>query len=165
MALNRKPVPWDYLDNNMFKTWTWETPHFLVRVIAEGEIGAGASFTWSISEKKNDKTYLFEQSTSRSFREAELEIVEIIAKSWDKKLGYSEYAGDLATTFEIYGGKKINFENYLGEKVRLTYNNDDGLQIKTGLIGIKNYSILLKLDDNQIMVIPPAKIKEIVQVK
>lgn len=149
----------------MFKTWEWETTHFLVRIIAEGEIGAGASYSWSITEKKDSKSFLFEQSISRSFREAELEVVETIAKSWDRKLGYSEYAGDLATTFETYGGEKINFENYLGEKVRLTFNNDDGLQIKTGLLGIKNYSILLKLDDGHIIVIPPAKIKEIVKTR
>lgn len=163
--VSRKPVPWDYTDNGMFKTWEWVTPHFLVRIIAEGEIGAGASYSWSITEKKDGKSFLFEQSTSRSFREAELEVVETIAKSWDRKLGYSEYAGDLATTFEIYGGNKINFENYLGEKVKMTFNNDDGLQVKTGLLGLKNYSILLKLEDGHILVIPPAKIKEIIKVR
>lgn len=162
---SRKPVPWDYLDNGMFKTWTWETPHFTARILAEGEIGAGASYTWSIHEKKDGKTFLFEQSTAQSFRECELEVVEIIAKSWEKKLGYSEYAGDLATTFEISGRTKVNFETYLGEKVRLTFNDDSGLQIKNGLLGIKNYSILLKLEDNHILVIPPAKIKEIAKIK
>lgn len=165
MASDRKPVPWDYSDNGVYKIWEWETPHFIVKIIAEGEIGAGASYTWSITEKKDGKKYLFEQSTARSFREAELEVVEIIAKSWERRLGYSEYAGELATTFEISGAKKINFEQYLGEPVKVTFNNDDGLQVKNGLLGIKNYSILLKLENNQIIVIPPAKIKEIIRTK
>ena len=165
MALNRKPVPWAYTDNGMYKIWEWETVDFLVRIIAEGEIGAGATYTWSISEKKDGKNFLFEQSTARSFREAELEIVEIIAKSWDKKLGYDEYAGELATTFEIYGKAKINFEEYVGQPVRITYNDDEGQQIKKGLLGIKHYSILLKMPDSHIIVIPPAKIREIIKVK
>ena len=158
---SRKPVPWNYTDNGVFKTWTWSTPHFTIDIIAEGEIGAGASYSWSITEKKDGKSYLFEQSMAGSFREAELEIVEIVAKSWDRKLGYSEYAGDLATTFEFYGGRKLNFEPFLGEHVRITFNDDNGLQIKNGLLGLKNYSILLKLENNQILVIPPAKIKDL----
>ena len=158
---SRKPVPWDYTDNGIFKIWKWVTEHFIAEIIAEGEIGAGASYSWSITEKKDGKKYLFEQSMATSFREAELEIVEMISKSWDRKLGYSEYAGDLATTFEIYGGRKINLEPFLGEHVRITFNEDNGLQIKIGLLGLKNYSILLKLDNNQILVIPPAKVKDI----
>lgn len=162
MAVKRKPVPWIYTENAVFKNWVWNTPNFTVKVIGEGDpLQGGAVFTWSINEKTERGSFVFESSTSRTFREAELEIVEIIAKSWDKKLGYSEYAGELATTFSIHGGKRIDFEPFVGEKVELTFINGDKTDSRIGQFAIRNYKALLQLENNKVIEIPPAIIKEI----
>lgn len=162
MAVKRKPVPWIYTENALFKNWMWETPHFTVKIIGEGDpLQGGAVFTWSISEKTEKGSFVFESSTSRSFREAELEIVEIIGKSWDKKLGYAEYAGELATTFSIRGGEKLNFEPYLGEHVELSFINGSKQESRSGIFAIRHYKTLLKLDNGKVIEIPPAIITNI----
>lgn len=160
--MQRKPVPWIYSENGVFKNWEWNTPHFKVKVIGEGDIANGdAVFTWQIIEKNEKGDFIFENSTNKSLRACELEIVEIIAKSWDKKHGYDIYAGTLATTFQIYGNEKLNVEEYVGNNVTLKISEEDGDSILTGVFGIKNYNFLLKLKDGKVKVIPPLTVKEI----
>lgn len=160
--VKRKPVPWKYSENAIFKNWLWETPHFIVKIIGEGDITeGGAVFTWSISEKTERGTFIFESSTNRSFREAESEIVEIIAKSWKPQLGYGEYAGDLATTFTISGGKRLNFNEFSGEQVSIVFKNNGTEETRTGQLAIRHYKILVKLDNDKVIEIPPALIKSV----
>lgn len=166
MGVRRKPVPWMYKESGEFKFWTWETEHFIVKISGQGDtVGPGAVLAWQILEKKDGTTFSFENGTSFSLRNAEMQIVEIIAKSWDKKYGYDAYAGDLATTFEIYGGSSLNFAEFIGYPVRLVLQADNMLgSIKDGILGIKNYSILLRTKENKVLVIPPAKIKSVMKV-
>jgi hypothetical protein len=162
MVSKRKPVPWIYVENGRFKNWTWSTPHLIVKVIGEGDVSeGGAVFNWQILEKKNGAEYIFEASTSRSFREAETEILEIIAKSWDKSFGYDEYAGPLATTYQIYGNQKLNVESFVGHNVSLKISDEGGESILSGVFGLKNYNFILRQKDNIVKIIPPLTVKEI----
>jgi hypothetical protein len=159
--MKRKPVPWLYTENGIYKNWTWETKHFTVKVIGEGDLtSGGAVFTWQILEK-DDKgsSFIFETSTNRSFREAELEIVETISKSWDKKLGYDEYAGSLATTFTIAGDTKLDVEEFVGHNVELSVR--EHAEPLRGVFGLKHYDFILKQSGGQVKVVPPLTVTNI----
>lgn len=161
--MQRKPIPWLYKDNGQYKNWDWETPHFIVKIIGEGSVQeGGAIFNWQIIEKKNGQEYIFEASTSRTFREAENEIVEIIAKSWDKRYGYDIYAGKLATTFQIYGNTKLDIEQFVGHKVKLVISEDGKERTLEGIFAIKNYNFLLKNNNERVISIQPLTVKEII---
>jgi hypothetical protein len=160
--MNRKPVPWIYVENGAFKNWTWNTPHFAVKIIGEGSPSeGGAVFSWQIIEKSEKGDFIFEASTSRSFRESESEVIEIIAKSWDKRFGYDDYAGALATTFQIYGNTKLNVEEYVGNNVSITLSSSDGDVKAVGVFGLKNYDFILKQSDGKVKVIPTLTVKDI----
>ena len=156
----RKPIPWLYTETKGFRTWTWETPQFRAKIIGEGA-SETQSISWQIIEKSDKGEFIFENSQSRNFREAELEVAETVAKSWDRKYGFTEFAGDLAYTFAIATGDRINFEPYIGERVRMTYSSNYDVAENKGLLGIKNYDVLLKQDDGKVVVIPPGAIREI----
>lgn len=159
--MKRKPVPWLYTENGIYKNWVWDTPHFQVKIIGEGDqASGGAVFTWQILEKDGKGgTFIFETSTSRSFRESELEIVEIIAKSWDKKLGYDDYAGELATTFQIAGDKRINVESFVGHNVSVFVSEYP--EPLSGVFGLKNYNFILKQAGGHVKVVPPLTVQNI----
>lgn len=156
---SRKLVPWLFTETKGFRTWIWETQHFVAKIIGEGH--DTITFSWQIIEKSEKGDFIFETSQSRNFREAELEIVETIAKSWDRKLGYVEYAGDLAYTYTIASGEKINFEKFIGNHVNIKYSSSYDEAESNGILGLKNYNILIKQENGKVIVVPPGAIRNI----
>lgn len=158
----RKPVPWVYTDGNMVKFWNWKTPEFEVKVFAEGRTGARTSFGWKITDLSRGREIPFDSSVATTFQEAVDTILEIIGKSYPRKLGYLAYAGELATTFQIGTGQKIDFASFSGENVIVKIVADDGAEtILVGVLQVENYLIKIRSDDNVVTSFPPARIKDV----
>jgi hypothetical protein len=157
--MSTKSVPWRFNENPPLQQWKWTTEHFLAQIIDDGASMGGV--TWSVFDITGVENKILKTARANTFREAEKGLLEYVGKSWDKRLGYVEYAGDLIYDFEISTGKKISFKDFLGEEVALTFLTETGQETKKGTFGIKNHSLLLKLEDGRILDIPPTIIKEI----
>lgn len=158
----RKPIPWVYTDGEIAKFWIWKTPEFEVRIFAEGRIGARTSFGWKITDLSRGREIPFDSSVATTFQEAVDTILEIIGKSYPRKLGYLTYAGDLATTFQIGTGQKLDFASFSGESVIVKIVADDGAEtVLVGVLQVENYLIKVRSEDNIVTSFPPARIKDV----
>jgi hypothetical protein len=161
--MTRKNVPWRYSESGSFKKWEWKTKHFLVQIIDDGASMLG--FTYNVIDTTVEPTKILKTDRGNTFKEVEAEMLEYVGKSWEKYLGYAEYAGDLIYMFETSRGVKENLKQYIGEEVYLTYFDETGAKTVQGVFGVKNHSTLLKTSDDKILVIPPLIIKKIEFVK
>jgi hypothetical protein len=158
----KKPIPWEFIDGDVAQFWIWTTPDFEVRIFAEGKLGGRVSFGWKITDKSQGRNIPFDSSMSPSFQEAVDTVLEIIGKSYPVKLGYRAYAGELATTFEISNGRKIDFAPLIGENVVIRILEEDGSEkILVGGLDVDKYSIQIRTDDSTATRFPPARIKDI----
>jgi hypothetical protein len=157
--MTTKNIPWRFSENPPLQQWKWTTEHFLTQIVDDGSPMGGV--TWSVFDITGAENKILKTEQCNTFREAQQAMLEYVGKSWDKRLGYVEYAGDLIYNFEISTGKKISFKDYVGEEVSLTYLTETGQETSQGTFGVKNHSLLLRLDDGRILDIPPTIIKEI----
>lgn len=161
--MERKNVPWRYTESGSFKKWEWKTKHFTVQIIDDGSPMLG--FTWNVLDTTGSQPKILKTDRGSNFKEVQEAMLEYVGKSWDKHLGYTEYAGDLIYLFETSRGIKENLKEYIGEEVYLTYFDEIGEKKKQGIFGVKNHSTLLKTPDGKILLIPPLIIKKIEFVK
>lgn len=160
----RKAIPWIHRTNPLVTSWVWETDHFVATIFSEG-LGAGKKmFNWKINDKSSGASVPFESSASKDFNEAVEGLLEVIGKSYDRVLGYQEYSGDLATTFTVFTGQKIDLSPLIGETITLLiYNEHDELNdiMISGQFDISHYDIVLQADDQTTVKINPAYVKSI----
>lgn len=156
----RKPIPWEYTDNASVKIWEWFTKDFKVTILSEGS--GRKSFGWKIIDCSQGRDIPFESSISNSFNEAVDTILELIGKSYTPSLGYGAYAGELATTFTVASGMKLDFAPLVGETVIVKVIDDNLVErILTGSLQISNYLIKIIVDSTSAVSVPPERIKDI----
>ncbi len=155
MTSERRAIPWVFVDSPLLKAWTWTTPHFESKILS---MGAKDSYTWKVVDKTGSPSTVIGAGEFNSFTGAEEELLELIGKAYPISLGYQAYAGDLATTFVIRSGKKVDLSAYLGGNVIVDVfdkkNPEFPLTI-VGLFSLSNYKVHIKTDRNSISVIPP----------
>lgn len=158
----KEPIPWHIEDSSIFTSWIWETDHFVLTIFGEGS--EKKVFNWKIAEKSSGRPLVFDEGSGVSFKDCVDQSVEIIAKSWDRKLGYQKYAGDLATTFVIADGRKIDFSSLVGTTVTVTAKDSEGSHtILTGALDTHFYDIAISTDNTTLTIIPSRKIIDVKQ--
>lgn len=118
-------------------------------------------FHWKIYTIDGGQRSSFDEGAGVSFNDSVDQAIEIVAKSWPRSYGYSQYAGDLAYTFKIGEGSKINFQPLIGKETVLVVKGNDGLPMNLiGSIDVKHYEITVT-QTSQTVVIPPSRIMDI----
>lgn len=157
----REPIPWVHRVNPLVTSWTWETDHFIVIIYAEG-LSERKMFHWKISDKSSGQPVPFDSNQEQSFNACVESILEIIGKSYNRKLGYQKYAGDLSTTFTVFDGRRFDLSPLIGEQVIIRVMNPDGEEIQvSGMFDIENYDIVLRSGELNESRITPSSIIDI----
>ncbi len=157
----RKPIPWIMKSSAIVSSWSWETEHFIATVLAEG-LSERKMYTWKIADKSSGHPVPFESNTTGSFDESVEELLDVIGKAYDRKLGYQAYAGTLATTFKVFDGRKIDFGPIIGRNVTMYIKNDADLDddiILNGQLDVDHYDITIHTSDNTLTRVPPSYVK------
>lgn len=154
-------VPWVFTDSPFIKAWTWKTTHFEAKVLSSGNKN---DFTWKVVDTSGGEAKILGQGEAMNFQASEEEVLELIGKSYPRRLGYQKYAGHLATTFTLHNGKKIDLGVFYGQQVILTVFNKNAPMTPTtisGSISVSHYKVLIKTDRNSTVSIPPEYIMSI----
>lgn len=150
-------IPWSFIDNEFMRLWTWRTNHFEARISADQR-----SHAWEIVDFVNSSDgngrFLMEGRHSE-FIDAENSIREHIGKSYPYRLGYSTYAGALATTFTIATGKSIDFGSFGAQEMTLNVMTTDGQERSyTGRIDTLHYEVTVTPSNGRTLKIRPTYI-------
>lgn len=147
------PIPWRFVDTDLAQMWLWETPHFEARVSQNLN-----SFTWELGDllvpNQGLARFLAEGQT-RDFAEAETAVRETVGKSYPARLGYAPYTGDLATTFTLATGERVNLGEFNGQGVVVTVRQSNG--INKSVIGharVVHWELVLETHGSTIRVQP-----------
>lgn len=154
MSINRIPVPWLYNDTVLVKSWTWKAKHFDAKILTGGN---GDGYSWKVVDKSGAEPKPLATGEELDFVAAENQVLELIGKAYPQNLGYHAYAGELATTFTLHNGRKMNFAPYSGSSVIVEVYNAKAPQspyVVSGILTIKNYKIVIKTDRTNIAVTP-----------
>lgn len=154
MPINRTSVPWIYADTLLVKSWTWKTTHFDAKILSGGN---GDGYSWKVTDKTGASPKTLNSGEELDFVAAEAQILELVGKAYPRSLGYHAYAGDLATTFVLQNGKKINLGSFSGSNVIVEVYNKNNPQtpyIVSGIFTLKNYKAIVKTDTNNIAISP-----------
>lgn len=159
--LTRTSPPWIFRNTPTMKEWIWDTPHF--RAIINSDIsdkGVQKPFLWSVDYKDEGNILLpLSSDIAHSFSRAEDNVAELVAKSFPRNLGYIEYAGNLAYTFQLGTGDRIDLTSLLGENVIITTRDEQGEEgTFYGIFDIQNYDIIISSSDGSAYRIPPGYI-------
>lgn len=137
-----RPIPWSVLSGELGSVWTWETDAFVVTIN-----GDRRSFYWTIADKLaagGGQPKPFADAFAASFEEAERGIRETIGRAYAPTLGYADYAGDLATTFTIATGERINLGQYAGQDVIVRVATRTGAEEQyQGRASVSHYDFVL----------------------
>lgn len=160
MGIATKDVPWEYDENRLFRSWDWSTPHFKATIFSEGD--ATVIFNWRVIDyttSRSGRELLAGQALS--YAEATDAVLSIVGKSYPPKLQYKEYAGSLATTYQIGTGEVIDFGELESHKVSLTVLDEEQEVTVSGSLACVHYAIHVTTDSGQIVKIPPSLIQEV----
>lgn len=153
-------IPWRYVDLDLIEVWLWETPHFEAKVTAEPH-----SFAWEVGDlvvpDLGHPRWLTGGRTP-DFAGAEAAIRETIGKSYPVGAGYRPYAGHLATTFAVAGGRRLDFGPFHGTRALITVRMPGGEdQSFLGQCTISHHELLLALDTGQQVRIQPSYVVDV----
>lgn len=166
-------IPWTYTDQPGVLMWTWVTDHFVARIrgaevagpdeAAEALEGAGGrryirSYSWDIADrmKTNDGVprMLIEGGTT-GFAEAEQLIREHVGKLYDSRLGYRRFSGNLAYTFEVSTGERVDVSDMVGTTCTVTVLMSDGTRrTAAGKLKVSGYRWELQQGDTVTKILP-----------
>lgn len=155
-----KNIPWEFSNlPDSSRLWRWKTQHFDVQVRTEG---GGTQHGVVVLDLTRGRPIPDFSVIALSFKEAEYEVLNFIGKAYPRALGYREYAGDIATTFEIGTGQRINFALLEGHQVLLVITDSRRVtQRIEGTLSVVNHSIEIRLESGKVASIPPLLIQEI----
>lgn len=149
------PIPWDHVSGEMGSSWTWETPHFLVRVTGDARSCYYAIMDKVAAQPGENPRVIADGQTS-TFEQAENMVRGTIGKSYKPSLGYAVYAGPLATTFTISSGQPVDLGVYAGQRVAVTVLNRDGAQTTfEGVASVVHYDFVLTIGNRAVKISPP----------
>jgi hypothetical protein len=152
----KKQIPWIFKDSPMLKSWSWTTEHFDAKILVA--MGMNTP-TWKVVDTSGSSPTTLGLGEELNFPQAQDAILELIGKAYPTKCGYGAYAGDLATTFTIKNGQKVDFASYVGSNVIIeAYNKQEPSRnsILVGGLSVSHFNIELKTDRDRILVVPPA---------
>lgn len=142
MQASLPAIPWAHQISEFGSIWRWETQHFVVTVN-----GDTRSCYYQIADKTANPAgpaKPFADGQAATFEQAEQMIRSTIGKAYKPALGYTAFAGALATTFRIATGKDIDLGFYTGHKVVVTVLSPDGTdQEYTGTASVQHYELVL----------------------
>jgi hypothetical protein len=87
------------------------------------------SYRWDVSDLMRTQQglpRLLIEGFASSFEEAESAVREHVGKCYDSRLGYRRFAGELAFTFTISTGERIDIGEYIGTNCAVTVLMPDG---------------------------------------
>ena len=158
---NRTQVNWHFVESASVQIWTWSTPHFEVRVFGEGT--DRRVYQWIVNDRSNGIDRVFEEGSNDSFVDAQDTVLEIIAKSYPQSLGYREYAGELATTYKMADGRKLDFGPLEGSDVSVRYTDNEGNEADAiGTLSTTNWAIRVRIDSVTSVKIPPHRVLDVI---
>jgi hypothetical protein len=136
------PIPWSHQISEFGALWKWDTKHFVVTV--NGDV---RSCYFQIADKVSNpagEPRPFQDGRAATFEQAELLIREVIGKAYKPALGYSQYAGALATTFRLANGQDVDLGPYTGHTTVATILSPDGSTTDyAGVARIEHYELVL----------------------
>lgn len=160
MGIATKDVPWEYDENRLFRSWSWDTPHFKAVVFSEGD--AAVIFNWKVEDFTDSRSGReLAAGQAISYADAADAVLEVVGKSYPPTLQYKEYAGPLATTYTIGTSEVIDFGEMESHKVTLIVRDGDSDVAISGSLACVHYEIHITTDSGQIVKIPPLLIQEV----
>jgi hypothetical protein len=152
-GLSLPAIPWAHETSEFGSVWKWETTHFVVTVT-----GDRRSCYYTIGDRSagpNTPVRPFADGQTPSFEQAERLIRETIGKAYKPTLGYSQYAGTLATTFELGNSQRVDLGIYLGQDITVTVTNSNGnATVYDGIAKIQHYDLILERGGTAIRITP-----------
>lgn len=137
LMTNRLPIPWNLQSSDMGSLWTWDTALFQVTIT-----GDNRSFYWNMTDVASRR--VFADGQARRFGEAEDMVRETIGKAYPVDAGYASYAGDLATTFTLATGHRVDLAAYIGRPVTVTVIQRDERTVEySGVAAVDHYDLVL----------------------
>lgn len=158
------PIPWAFTDTPGLLQWSWVTEHFVARVNGT-EVDAEhvdrrqvRTYAWEISDlvrKQQGVPRLLVQGIATSFDEAEGLVREHIGKMYDPRLGYRRYSGELAFTFTLSTGQRIDVSEYIGTRCSITVLMPDRTErTVSGDLDVVHYKWRLSSPEQVLDVLP-----------
>lgn len=146
------PIPWAHSTSDFGSIWQWETSAFLVTVNGDQK-----SVYYQIADRmvdaKNPKPFADGQASS--FEQAERAIRETIGKAYPASMGFQQYAGNLATTFMLGNGQRVDLGLYVGRRVTAKVASREGqTEEYTGVASVKHYDFVLTEGEEAIKITP-----------
>lgn len=185
-SAKREPVPWEFTPGERLSTWVWDTPHFQATIIAEGSspnrsglpalpgvnnpnpqaTSGKRMYHWRIADKMRypGKVVPLDSAAGISFEGCQEEVVETVAKAYPKDLGYSIYAGNLATTFSISKRRRYDFSQFVGKRLTILVYDDDNEETRArfkGVFDIDGYEFTIRDDEGDMVFINPYSVDDI----
>lgn len=152
-----KIIPWKYKDINFVKSWEWETAHFTASVRSDGE-----RFFYMVLDKTQGLERSIASGDSLTFEESETFIKEAIGKSYPPRLGYQPYTGSAGTSFRIYTGEVVNFQEFDGSIVVIeAIGKNEEKHSFTGTLRLSGHDIFMYPDSKTKIKVPPSFIYKI----
>lgn len=154
MSIKTTAVPWIYSDTLLIKTWSWKTEHFDAKIFSGGK---GDAYSWKVTDKTGETPKTLNSGEELDFITSEKQILELVGKAYPRSLGYHAYAGDLATTFFLHNGSKMNLAEFSGSNVIVQVfnkNNPANPYVIKGLFSLKNYKAIIKTEANNVAISP-----------
>lgn len=160
MGIATKDVPWEYRENDLFRTWEWNTKHFKATIISEGH--TSVILNWKVEDFTSSRSGReLASGQSLTYSDATDSVLEVIGKSYPPKLQYREYAGTLATTYTIATGDIIDFGKMESKRVTLLVDENGTTVPFSGSLSCVHYNIHITTKSGQIVKIPPQLIQEV----
>lgn len=159
---SKLPIPWVHRTNPLMTSWIWDTPHFTITIYSEG-MSAKKMFHWKISDKSSGTPTPFDSNQENNFNDCVESVLELIGKSYKRQLGYTAYAGSLATTFVLHDGRKIDLSSLIGEQVTVkVFQPETGEEVSVnGMFDIEHYDVVLRSGEMSEAHITPGSIIDI----
>ena len=110
------PIPWNYIASPVAGShWTWETAHFVATISTEQR-----GFYWWLGDlvRSRDGTPVtITEGRAGDFASSERDLREAIGKAYPPRIGYRQFAGALASTFQLANGNRVDLSDFEGQRV------------------------------------------------
>lgn len=139
------------------KAWEWDTTHFNATVRSDGE-----RFFYLLLDRTQGIERSIASGDALRFEEAEELLKESIGKTYPTRLGYQVYTGAAGTSFRIYTGEMLDFQDFDGSVVEIeAIGKNEKVHLFSGTLRLAGYEVFLYPDSKTKIKIPPSFIYKI----